>query len=126
MSDGSFELTVGVEPLSSLAAARHRLADQLRQWQCANLDEVLLVFSELLTNAILHAQTMARVLATLDDGVIRLEIHDGAASLPPTQAADPSQAGGFGLHIVERLSNRWGWQITSTGKLVWCTMACKS
>jgi anti-sigma regulatory factor (Ser/Thr protein kinase) len=126
MSDGSFELTVSVEPLSSLAAARHRLADQLRQWHCANLDEVLLVFSELLTNAILHAQTTARVLTTINDGVIRLEIHDGAASIPPRQATDPSQTGGFGLHIVEHLSNSWGWHTTSTGKLVWCTMPCNT
>ncbi|MEV7202128.1 ATP-binding protein [Streptomyces griseoluteus] len=94
--------------------------------QRAAAEDVLLVVSELVTNACLHADGPDELLLSCDRKVIRLEITDHGAGQPaprtPHQAGRP---GGHGMFIVQRLSLDWGVVRTSdgSGKTVWAELA---
>ncbi len=112
----------------SAAAARRFANAALAEWRLSALaDDVDLVISELITNALLHARADRRV---TPGAVIRLDLDldgdglvcrvaDGSA-LPPTpeQAGDTSESG-RGLLLVEALSAGWGWSHEPHGKVVW-------
>jgi serine/threonine-protein kinase RsbW len=105
--------------------ARRAIADRFRRHlDGAKLDDVQLVVSELVTNSCVHADVPTgrsiRLLATVGDGALRLEVRDsgldGAVAL-----RTPGGDGGFGLHIVEALATRWGID-HSDGTVVWCEL----
>jgi anti-sigma regulatory factor (Ser/Thr protein kinase) len=85
-------------------------------------DDVELVVSELVTNALTHSDEGAELRAEVIAGVLHLEVADCGADGP---AARPPQGplGGYGLHIVDALSVDWGWNATPHGKIVWADMA---
>jgi anti-sigma regulatory factor (Ser/Thr protein kinase) len=89
----------------------------------ASQDSVLLVVSELMSNAVQHATGPAAVRLCLqvvpDTGRVHIELEDGDPR-PPTPADRPGTEGGRGLLIVDRLSSRWGWdRVEGSGKRVW-------
>ncbi len=108
---------------SSAAARRivERLGNEVDPAALANLR---LLVSELVTNAIEHAGGNGDIglLVRLTDGVVRVEVVDGGAGFTPRprQAGD-SLRSGWGLHFVERLSDRWGAD-TEGGGRVWFEM----
>jgi anti-sigma regulatory factor (Ser/Thr protein kinase) len=77
------------------------------------LRDVLLLSTELVTNAVLHAhvdetQTI-ELLASVDRGVVRVAVTDpGAATNPRVREVDVDVPGGMGLFLVEQISDRWG------------------
>ncbi len=83
------------------------------------LDRVLLLTSELVTNAILHARTPLRLTASVDAGQVTVRVYDTLRT-PPRRRTYRSDAGtGRGMHLVEALADRWGVEETSAGKCVW-------
>src|SRR3954469_19761701 len=70
------------------------------------IDRAMLLASELVTNAVIHAATPLVLSVALDDGVLRVLVEDGDERTP-TMADERGPNGGFGLHIVEELSDRW-------------------
>lgn len=78
-----------------------------------------LVTSELVTNAIVHAELAPKVTAKLSGGRVRLEVSDTHPAPPVVQSDDERRAGGFGLRVVETLTHAWGWEPTGHGKRVW-------
>ncbi|WP_051709116.1 ATP-binding protein [Streptomyces sp. NRRL S-350] len=89
-------------------------------WQ-AVVEDVLLMVSELVTNACLHAPGGPRELRLRWDGArLRVEVAD-ASPVPPRLRpyADPGRPGGHGLRVVDRLARGWGSQPDDGGKLVW-------
>jgi anti-sigma regulatory factor (Ser/Thr protein kinase) len=80
--------------------------------------EVLLVLSELVTNAVIHAASTAYVTATLDHDRLRLEVHDRCFG-PPRARNGGDGPGGYGLQFVATLADEWGWATTPTGTVVW-------
>lgn len=86
-------------------------------------DALLIVVSELVTNAVRHAglPTEARVTlrATRLGNRVRVEVIDGGRGFDREQVArvQPSAAGGFGLRIVDQLSDRWG--VVRNRGMVW-------
>jgi len=106
----------------SLASAREELRDRLSSWGCQLRDDIVLVFSELITNATVHTTQGWRAVVTHVPPHVRIEVHDGSHAGPHV-LADPSQ-GGLGMAIVAKLSDHWGWESTATGKFVWCLVAC--
>ncbi len=106
----------------AVRAARHDLREQLDAWGCGNAPNVVLVFSELVTNAVIHA-TGARVVIEHRGRFVRVEVHDTAGQRPQMRDAGDA-AGGFGLRIVGELSESWGWDPSPTGKTVWSLIAC--
>ncbi|MER6443934.1 ATP-binding protein [Streptomyces venezuelae] len=83
-------------------------------------EDTLLIVSELLTNASLHADGCHELVLTADETALRVEVHDGTTVLPvPHPAPHRGIPGGRGLYIVERLSDRWDTHVYGTGKAVW-------
>nr|WP_037610327.1 ATP-binding protein [Streptacidiphilus rugosus] len=89
--------------------------------QRAVVEDVLLMTSELVTNACLHAGG-PRELAVHDAGRdrLRVEVVDASPQKPEVRPpAQPARPGGHGLRVVERLSSRWGSEPRADGKAVW-------
>ncbi|MFB6824823.1 ATP-binding protein [Streptomyces virginiae] len=82
-------------------------------------EDALLLVSELLTNATLHAGGCVELALSAGD-VLRVEVFDGTTT-PPRRHPSPQRGlpGGHGLYIVERVSDRWGTHIHESGKAVW-------
>jgi anti-sigma regulatory factor (Ser/Thr protein kinase) len=83
------------------------------------VDDVMLVASELVTNAVLHASTDLEVVIDVGTTSVRLEVADGSTQPAVKQPLSEDESG-RGLVIVETLSDRWGSEsIVGDGKRVW-------
>lgn len=82
-------------------------------------DDVVLMVSELITNACRHARTESTVHLVVTDGCLRVEVTDG--SREPVQVREHSSGAetGRGLRIVDSLARRWGVDSGRRGKTVW-------
>ncbi|MFD7922354.1 ATP-binding protein [Streptomyces sp. NPDC059740] len=91
----------------------------------AAAEDVLLVASELVTNACLHADGPEELRLRYTAKVLRLEVSDNGSGSPaprtPHQAGRP---GGHGMFIVQRLCSDWGvvHHPDGTGKTVWAEL----
>ncbi|MGW4475324.1 ATP-binding protein [Nonomuraea sp. NPDC004354] len=83
-------------------------------------EDVLLVVSELVTNALLHGDGPPLLRLAGDESRIRIEVGDAAAELPAPR--EPGPRDGWGLHVVEQVSARWGAAPLDGGKVVWCEL----
>ncbi|HKP92060.1 MAG TPA: ATP-binding protein [Thermoleophilaceae bacterium] len=77
------------------------------------LDDVRLLLSEIVTNAVRHSGAPAgakiAVAVSVTHGRVRAEVADGGRGFDPTPRQKPRlEAGGWGLHLVDRLADRWG------------------
>ncbi|MGB7981053.1 MAG: ATP-binding protein [Candidatus Nanopelagicales bacterium] len=83
-------------------------------------DDAQLLASELVTNAVKHANGPIDVRAYVRDGYLRLEVGDCAADVTPLRRhAAATDEGGRGMELVEKLSARWGWRLRGPVKVVW-------
>ncbi|MFJ1579824.1 ATP-binding protein [Streptomyces sp. NPDC088182] len=92
-------------PYRDSAAARATAAAFLQQhcpW--ADLDAVLLVVSELVTNAVRHTPGWWRLHLIAEDETLTVEMDDSSPEPPVARAPDFSGGGGFGWHMVLRLA----------------------
>jgi anti-sigma regulatory factor (Ser/Thr protein kinase) len=106
--------------LSSARRARDFVRRMLEVWEVDDPDEVaVLLTSEVVSNAVLHAATRLGLDIGLDDDVLRVEVHDRAARRPVVRPPDTSAVGGRGLRLVEELARRWGTEAEGDGKVVW-------
>ncbi|TDC65310.1 ATP-binding protein [Actinomadura sp. GC306] len=139
--------TVEPDP-ESVTEARHFAISRLAEWGVPELaDDVGLVVSELVTNALRHSGGPARGRPGLgvhragvyDDpadplgsapSAIRLRIGhqapwllcgimDASRAAPRRKEPDYIAETGRGLHLVESFSVRWGWRAIPQGKVVW-------
>ncbi|MFE2722084.1 ATP-binding protein [Kitasatospora sp. NPDC059327] len=87
----------------------------------AAAEDVLLMVSELVTNACLHVAGGPRELRLCWDGVVlRAEVVDPSPVAPLLRhPADPGRPGGYGLRVVNRLARAWGSLPEGEGKTVW-------
>ncbi|MEV0531844.1 ATP-binding protein [Kitasatospora sp. NPDC050463] len=83
--------------------------------------DVLVMVSELVTNACLHASGGPRELRLGWDGVLlRVEVVDLSPVAPVLRRpAHPGRPGGYGLRVVDRLARAWGSLPEGEGKAVW-------
>jgi anti-sigma regulatory factor (Ser/Thr protein kinase) len=81
----------------------------LEAWGLENdLPALELAVSELVTNAIVHGRGLIDVRIAVDEGRIRLDVGDeGSATGRPAVRHDDG-VGGWGLRLVEGLSDDWG------------------
>ena len=82
------------------------------------VDDIELVVTELVTNAILHGEPPIEVDLTNTAGKVRGQVTDGSTVLPRHIPA-PDERGGFGLRIVDSRTACWGVTPHPTGKSVW-------
>ncbi|MFJ8534415.1 ATP-binding protein [Streptomyces sp. NPDC093591] len=124
-----FEGQSGVVPL-----ARDFARQALYAWgwlpaatadQRAAAEDVLLVVSELVTNACLHAEGPDELWIACDNKVIRIEVSDKGTGQPaPRTPHRAGRPGGHGMFIVQRLCLDWGVVRTPgvAGKTVWAEL----
>ncbi|MCK7625053.1 ATP-binding protein [Streptomyces sp. RS10V-4] len=122
----------------TVARARDFAREALQDWgwlpaasgdQRAAAEDVLLVVSELVTNACLHAEGPEELRLRCVAKVLRLEVSDrGAGSPAPRSPHRPGRPGGHGMFIVQRLCLDWGVvrNADGAGKTVWAELAAPS
>jgi hypothetical protein len=125
----SFDGASGVVPL-----ARDFARQALYAWgwlpaasadRRAAAEDVLLVVSELVTNACLHAEGPDQLRITCDNKVIRVEVADRGTGQPsPRTPHRAGRPGGHGMFIVQRLCLDWGVVRAPgvAGKTVWAEL----
>jgi anti-sigma regulatory factor (Ser/Thr protein kinase) len=109
--------------LDAPAQARRSVASALDAWGLDPIsDDAILLTSELVTNAVIHAGTpIVLVVQHIQRGV-RIEVNDDAPSLPERRYADggPPRRDGRGVWLLDQLADRWGVQRRPTdSKVVW-------
>ncbi len=108
---------------ASVAAARHAVADLLNgieEMPVVVVEDVLLLVSELVTNAVLHAGTYTRVSATVRPGRVVVAVGDADPHHAPFLAERGSMAtNGRGVMLVNALATDWGIDLRDTWKVVW-------
>jgi PAS domain S-box-containing protein len=112
---------------ASVGQARRFLLAQLpASARGEDADELVLMLSELSTNAVQHAATEfeVAVYVAADCSRVRVEVSDGALGLPTPPAQVPDAPHGRGLHIVRSLADAWGIEMRRDrpGKTVWFSL----
>ncbi|GHB17889.1 hypothetical protein GCM10010377_04460 [Streptomyces viridiviolaceus] len=119
------------EPVGrSVASARSFVRDTLQGWGYADIvDDAVVLTSELVTNAVVHAGTAADVVCLRTDEGVRIEVADRYPEREvPLQGSavnmgSPDREGGRGLQLCAALAGRWGVEYTPTHKNVWFQLA---
>nr|WP_221348361.1 ATP-binding protein [Streptomyces sp. REN17] len=113
--------------------ARSRLAGSGIGADESLAETLVLLVSELVTNAVVHTGRPAVLRLSVPgapavggrapDGAaatVRLEVVDASARAPRPRRADGDDTDGRGLALVDGLADRWGWIAEGTGKCIWC------
>ncbi|MEU7786257.1 ATP-binding protein [Amycolatopsis sp. NPDC049159] len=110
-----------------LVEVRRWASRTLAQVDDAHLGDVLLVATELVTNAYDHGQgpLQIRMSHTAEPCRVRLEVDDSSPDLPVVAAPSRERLGGRGLQIVDKLADTWGVLAHPAGsKTVWAEVSC--
>jgi anti-sigma regulatory factor (Ser/Thr protein kinase) len=113
-------------PVGALAVrtARRHLAGCLADVAPDLIDQVLLLASELVTNAVRHGRPPVRLRLHRRGAILRVDVSDGGGPFapPPVPVWSRTAEGGRGLPLVDSLACDWGSQAqedASPGKTVW-------
>ena len=120
---------------AEVTAGRLQLGAVLHDGMCpsaaseAAVERHVLVFEEMVSNAVRHGRPPIEVVVTGTGDCWVLEVFDAAEDTPPTPdpARDPA-LGGLGLALVARVSDAHGWEPLGDGrKVVWAKVnyACE-
>ncbi|MDO8147789.1 ATP-binding protein [Isoptericola sp. b515] len=116
-------LTEVDEVAAMRAGLQERLGEGGPETAESTAEKLVLIASELATNAVRHGlpPTVVRLLG--DGQVWLLDVADHDLSTPPRLAGDRDPGhGGLGLMIARRLSLAVGWYTTDQSKHVWATV----
>ncbi len=110
----------------SVATARAFVRDTLQGWGYTDVvDDAVVLTSELVTNAVVHAGTAADVLCLRTEDGVRVEVSDHYPEREiPLQSSgldfgSPDREGGRGLLLCAALASRWGVEYSPAHKHVW-------
>ena len=106
---------------SAVPAARRAVEAALRRHlvPAELVDVVLLVTSELVTNAVEHGGGAEHLELEWQPDSVLLRVRDRGAGRPRSQTAAPRSERGRGLPLVEAFASEWGWESHDHGKSVW-------
>jgi anti-sigma regulatory factor (Ser/Thr protein kinase) len=109
---------------ASAAQARRFVRDTLTGWGIGGdaVEDCELLVSELVTNAIIHADSNPKVSLEQAGTRVRASVCDSSASLPRVRDYGPDAITGRGMLLVDRLARRWGVDTGTSGKCVWFEM----
>lgn len=85
-------------------------------------DLAVLIASELVTNALVHAVGDIEVRLRLTRDRLVVEVGDQSHQLPRRHGLREQDERGRGLHLVSMLAHRWGSRPTDQGKVVWAEL----
>lgn len=123
MSSVEQRITLAAEPRSA-GRARGFVSATLAQWGRQGFSEVVvLLTSEVVTNAVLHARSEIVLAVGCDDQRVRVEVTDSSRDKPVLRFPRPEDTSGRGLGLVDVLSSAWGVRYhPQDGKSVWFEM----
>lgn len=106
---------------ASVGASRKFVAETLTDLPEEIRESVVLMMSELATNAVVHALTGFEVSIERSSTQVRVEVADVGEGEPRLRSPSSSEPHGRGLRIVEELSDEWGMVESDdhSGKTVW-------
>lgn len=114
----------------SAGRARTLLRGQAQVWQLPDdtAETAVLLFSELVTNAVRHSRVRDRHIGArcvLRAGVLRVEVSDAGDGRPVRRTARDDDESGRGLALVAALAVDWGTcpRLYGIGKTVWFELA---
>lgn len=112
------------QDLQSVREARRFLRQVLDQWDLVAVEDAAqLVVSELVTNAITHAESPCQLRLSRGPATVRVEVLDCGTGTPDPLPDDPAGEHGRGMHIVAVLSLAWGTEVLAEGgKVVWAEL----
>jgi serine phosphatase RsbU (regulator of sigma subunit)/anti-sigma regulatory factor (Ser/Thr protein kinase) len=121
------------EPAAA-AAARRFVRETLNSWQLPCRDDLVsdavLLTSELVTNAVVHAGTGIQVVCRLDRASVVVSVLDRHPARmipdPPSGSARSDRPSGRGLLLPGALSSSWGVAYAPTAKVVWFRLALRA
>lgn len=121
---GNFQCALGTWQFSAHAQAEgvsrahiaRALADDASP---CRVDDLVAAASELVANAVVHAQSDMTVLLEKWQNMVVIAVSDFSNQPPVLQSLDLLAENGRGLRIVESVADAWGYQLTDTGKRVW-------
>ncbi|MGY1436338.1 ATP-binding protein [Streptomyces reniochalinae] len=130
------QLEIGSDPTEVGRArrwARARLAGAGVAADEPLAETLILLISELVTNAVVHTGCPAVLCMLLPrrcggEGAcetvesVRVEVADTSSRAPRHRQAEGGDTGGRGLELVSGLADRWGWEHEPGGKRVWCEL----
>lgn len=119
--------TVVLDPVLSAPREARGMVDQtFGAWQALRLvDDAKIVVTEMVTNAVVHAQTAMVVSLSHHQGTsaIRVGVRDASEALPVLGPPTGTLASaGRGLWIVGIVAQDWGCVRTRQGKIVWAVL----
>jgi anti-sigma regulatory factor (Ser/Thr protein kinase) len=118
----TWRLELRAEP-SEVRRARSSAADFARRHHLDGLtDALVLVTSELVSNAVRHAERVVTVELVEHDEHVTVFVADDGPGTPIRADPEPGSESGRGLLIVEGLASRWGTAPTVDGKTVWADL----
>jgi anti-sigma regulatory factor (Ser/Thr protein kinase) len=90
------------------------------------VSDAMLLTSELVTNALVHAHGELKVAARFDRarGLLRVEVSDSSIDVPQPAEQGENEVGGFGLRVVASRSSAWGCMLNQHGKTMWYELMC--
>lgn len=105
-------------------AARDFLTEQLLEWRLPRaVPAGSLVMSELVTNAMIYAQTAIDVALARHHSLVRIAVRDEGRGLPEPRSSAPDRTGGRGLILVDGFARAWGvLPSPRRGKVVWAVV----
>lgn len=112
----------------AVSASRTFVAEVMGGWGAAReqVDDAVLVASEMATNAVIHARSPFRISVGRSRDGINVSVEDVADQRPQVGTGHARSDSGRGLEIVVALSSRWGCDAVPSGKVVWAELSARS
>lgn len=118
-------MTTATLRLSANAEAAHQtrraLREACRELPCDALDDVLLLSTELVTNAVRYAGGILTIAVECEARQAAVAVADSNPEPPVIRPAERDNTTGRGLQLVDHLASSWGTRPTQDGKgkVVW-------
>jgi anti-sigma regulatory factor (Ser/Thr protein kinase) len=108
-----------------VATARRFIEERAAAWSFPEPAgaQLVLIGSELVTNAVLHARTGLTLTLELRDRRVRISVKDRSQTPPTLRHYRADALTGRGLGVVAALSDSWGISTAPDGKVVWAEVA---